>query len=276
MCAVPVQMGGLHDVSQTWLFEYGRECLSPPRKSAYTSLLRVSSVLQVFLLLLSGCCRRGCVPELSYRTAEEMPSAHPCTQVPLLITVFPALDKVKLGTQTSMTNHSPHLYCWEWRAPHCTYTSHLQPPEWNWTFVATSEGLNSLGKRFNAGSPILCNAKLPASFSAYFWPRPTSISAAMPGHQKSASTHQGLLPVRRLGLDSGPSSHATFQHHPNTLYNLRALIVLLPVPKARNTSSTFIPCRQQFHGPQQFLCYNRDFETEETQKLQPGITGTVQ
>lgn len=124
---------------------------------------------------------------------------------------------------------------------------------------------------FNAGPLILCNAQLPASFLAYFWPRPTSISTAMPGHQKNTSTHQGLLPVRTL--DS--SSHAVFQHHPNRLYSLRAL-VLLPGPKAYNTSSNFIPCRQEFCGPQQFLCYIRDFEIKETQKWQWSITATVQ
>lgn len=44
------------------------------------------------------CCRCGCVSKLSYRTSEAMPSAHPCAQVPLLITLLPALGKVKLGT----------------------------------------------------------------------------------------------------------------------------------------------------------------------------------
>lgn len=45
-----------------------------------------------------GCFRHGCVFKLSHRTSQGMPSAHPCTQVPLLITLLPALDRVKLGT----------------------------------------------------------------------------------------------------------------------------------------------------------------------------------
>lgn len=45
-----------------------------------------------------GCCMHGCVCKLSCRTSETPPSPHPCTQVPLLITLLPALDKVKLST----------------------------------------------------------------------------------------------------------------------------------------------------------------------------------
>lgn len=32
-----------------------------------------------------------------------------------------------------------------------------------------------------------CCVKLPASFLAYFWPKPTSISTAIPRHQKNTS-----------------------------------------------------------------------------------------
>lgn len=55
--------------------------------------------LQVFLLLLPRLLQVWLwSSKLSSRTSETAPSAHPGTQVSLLITLLPALDKVKLGT----------------------------------------------------------------------------------------------------------------------------------------------------------------------------------
>lgn len=114
------------------------------------------------------------------------------------------------------------------------------------------------------------------AFLAYFWPRPASISTAMPRHQENTelpSTHQGLLPVRSWIWVS--SSCAVFLHYPNRLYSLKALLlVLLPCPKACNTPSSFI-LYKQFYGPQQSF-RTRYFEIKKTQKLQQSVTATVQ